>query len=199
MLLSDFSAEKRNVYLLLCLGCITISFNVAAITAVIPVISQDLFLSDLLVSKIIPYYMIPYGLGALIYAPLTRFFSYRKVLALSMFLFACACFICARTSSLNHLLLGRIAMGISGAGAIPLGLMIIGENYEKHKRGRLVGLFFSCSFFASLAGLALSGLASWRWLFYCPAMLAVLMMCGCVFLKVKCTCKVRVFIVKLIV
>lgn len=145
--------------------------------------STDFALSDILVSKVIPYYMIPYGLGALIYAPLTRFFSFRRVLGVSMFFYALSCWMCASAETLNQLLLARIAMGISGAGAIPLGLMIIGQSYEKQIRGRLVGLFFSFSFFASLAGLALSGLAHWRWLFYCPAGFAAIMFIFCLFIK----------------
>jgi len=37
-----------------------------------------------------------------------------------------------------------------------------------------VGIFFSCSFFASLAGVVLSGIADWRYLFYVPAFLGIL-------------------------
>ena len=166
--------EKRIIYILICLGCITISFNVAAITAAIPVISLDLNLPAFLVSRIIPYYMIPYGVGALIYAPLTKRISYRTVLASTMALFAVSCFACATIHDLNSFLFARIAMGITGASAIPLGLMLIGELFEKNVRGRLVGLFFGCSFFASLAGIVLSGIANWRWLFYVPAAMAII-------------------------
>jgi MFS family permease len=71
---------------------VTISFNVAAIAAVIPAMSLDLGLADLLVAKIIPFYMIPYGIGALIYAPLTRYVSYKVILGCSMALYSSACF-----------------------------------------------------------------------------------------------------------
>jgi len=166
---------KKVVYLLLCLGCVTISFNIAAIAAVIPVISVDLGLTDFEVSRIIPYYLMPYGIGALIYAPLTRFVSYRVVLAASMVVFAVTCFVCGSIESLGYFLAARILMGIAAASAIPLGLMIIGELFEKNVRGRLVGVFFSCAFSASLAGIALSGVADWRWLFYVPAILGALL------------------------
>jgi predicted MFS family arabinose efflux permease len=161
------------VYILLCSGCITISFNVAAIAAVIPVISSELGLLDFETSKIIPYYLMPYGIGALIYAPLTRFVSYRIVLTSSMMLFAVTCFVCGSVQSLEHFLVARVLMGLTAASAIPLGLMIIGELFERNIRGRLVGGFFACSFIASLAGIGLSGIASWRWLFYVPAVLGM--------------------------
>ncbi len=74
--------------------------------------------------------------------------------------------------------MARVLMGITAASAIPLGLMIIGELFEKRIRGRLVGGFFSCAFIASLAGIALSGVAKWQWLFFVPSMLSVLLAIG---------------------
>jgi predicted MFS family arabinose efflux permease len=120
----------------------------------------------------------PYGIGALIYAPLTRFVSYRVVMACTMVLFAATCFICGSAQSLGVILGARVVMGVTAASAIPLGLMIIGELFEKQIRGRLVGGFFSCAFIASLAGIALSGIASWRWLFYVPAIFSILLAAG---------------------
>lgn len=171
--------EKGVVYTLICLGCVTISFNVAAITAAIPVMSRDLGLSSIVVSKVIPYYMIPYGIGALIYAPLTKFFSYRRIISLAMAVFSASCFVCAKADAIGFLLGARVVMGVSGACAIPLGLMIIGESFDKSIRGRLVGLFFGCSFFASLSGLAVSGVGDWRWLFLVPAVLALVLAAFC--------------------
>jgi len=167
--------QKKIIYILICLGNIAISFNIAAISAVIPSIGDDLNLSDFFVSKIIPAYLIPYGIGALIYAPLTKYFSYRRIYGWAMVLFALSCYVCGLSNSINQLMTARITMGIAAACAIPLGLMIIGEFFDKEIRGRLVGGFFSCSFFASLLGVLLSGVASWRWLFFVPGVLAFIL------------------------
>jgi len=112
------------------------------------------------------------------YAPLTRFVTYRTVMAASMLLFAVTCFVCGAAQSLGAILVARILMGIAAASAIPLGLMVIGEFFEKEMRGRLVGGFFSSAFVASLAGITLGGLANWRWLFYVPAVLGILVALG---------------------
>jgi len=141
---------------------------VAAIAAIVPTIGVDLQLSDLLVAKIIPYYLIPYGIGALIYAPLTRYVSYRIVFISTMALYGVCCYFCVSTN-LNQILLGRAGMGIAGSSAIPLGLMLIGELFSKKIRGRLVGVFFSCAFIASIAGLIAAGTVHWKWLFYIPS------------------------------
>ena len=105
----------------------------------IPVISIALGVTDFEASRIIPYYLMPYGIGALIYAPLTRFVTYRIVLAGTMTMFAVTCVICGNAQSLGVILIARVLMGITAASAIPLGLMIIGELFEKRIRGRLVG------------------------------------------------------------
>jgi len=163
--------SKKFLYFIICFGCLTISFNVAAVAAIVPVISEALSLSDLLVAKIIPFYLIPYGIGALIYAPLTRFVSYRWVYFGTMILFALSCFVCASATQLNSILMGRVGMGVAASGAIPLGLMLIGDSFPKEMRGRLVGVFFSCAFLASIAGLIVAGQMDWPWIFYVPTVL----------------------------
>jgi len=167
-------SSRKLLYALLCLGCITISFNVAAIAAAIPSISKGLGQPDFLVSRVIPFYMIPYGVGALFYAPLTRRFSYRRILVVTFLVYALASVFCGMATTVRDLFIGRLVAGVSGAAAIPLGLMLIGQLFERNVRGRLVGMFFSLSFVASNAGLILGGMSDWRWLFYVPAGLSIL-------------------------
>lgn len=168
-------SEKNFVYFLLCCGCVTIHFNIAALAAVIPSMASDFSLPYFQVAQINSYYLIPYGLGALLYAPLTRYFSYKSVYVCAMGFYAIASFWCARAATLEQLFWGLVVSGIAAASAIPLGLIIIGELFEKGSRGRLVGLFFSGSFLSSVAGILVSGIAHWRWLFYSPAVLGVLL------------------------
>jgi len=162
-------SDKKIIYFLLCCGCVTISFNVAAITAALPSISLDMEVSNLAASHVVRYYMLTYGLGALLYAPLTRFINYRRILAVSMAVYAFSSLFCALSSTLSQMIAARVMMGLSAAGAIPLGLILIGQMFEKDVRGRLVGLFFSCNFISSIAGIATLGLGDWRWLFFVPA------------------------------
>ncbi len=167
--------SKKVVYFFACLACLTISFNLAAIIAVVPTISREFGLPDFTVSKIISYYYIPYGLAALIYAPLTRYFSYARIYFYSMIVYAVASFACALTTSLDFLFFARAVSGIAAAGIIPLGLMIIGEFFDKNIRGKLVGFFFSCAFIGSLVGVLTGGFCHWRSLFYVPAYLGFLL------------------------
>lgn len=166
--------SKRIIFILLCLQQAAISLNVAALSAVVPTLSRDLMISDILAAKIIPYYMIPYGVGALVYAPLAKKVSTRVIMAATMLLFAVTNFLCAASTSIEPILLYRILMGVVSAGVVPLALIVIGKIFEAEVRGRLVGLFFSCSFVASMTGIFLSATSHWRWLFFVPGILGLL-------------------------
>lgn len=165
-------SPKRIAFFFLCLANTTISFNIAAVSAALPSISEGLGLPDLLVAKLVPYYLIPYGLAALIYAPLARKFSVRMILLATMALYGVASVVCGITDRLDVMLAARVIVGLTAAGVIPLALMAIGSIFEKNRRGRFVGLFFSCSFLSSVIGLVVSGISEWRWLFIIPAVIA---------------------------
>lgn len=165
--------STKFIIFLICLGNIAISFNTGAVAAAIPLIAADFQSTDFAVSQIVPYYMIPYGLGALLYAPLTRFFAYRAILIAAMAAFAVFSLICGMSQSLTTIFLAQIAAGIAAASSTPLGLMMIGDFFEKNVRGRLVGTYFGCSFFAAVGGMIFMGTVHWRWLFLIPAILGV--------------------------
>ncbi len=177
------SNDKKIIVLLVCLSNITISFNTGAVAAAIPIISGSLGQPDLLVSRVVPYYMIPYGLGALLYAPLTRYFAYRTILMVAMLTYAAASFVSGLSLSLESLFVAQIFAGIAAACSTPLSLMIIGDFFEKEIRGRLVGTYFGCSFFASTLGMFFMGTVDWRWLFFIPAVLGLLNVICLVLLK----------------
>lgn len=171
MVYSHMNHSKLIIFLI-CLGNIAISFNTAAVAAAIPNISAALGVPEFAAAKLVPFYMIPYGLGALLYAPLTRFFAYRRCLILAMATYAAASLVSACSRSLEQILLAQVVAGIAAASSTPLSLMIIGEFFGKDIRGRLVGTYFGCSFFASMVGMIFMGTLDWRWLFFIPFIIA---------------------------
>jgi len=163
-------AHKKIIFLV-CLGNIAISFNTGAVAAAIPLMAADFHTTDFLAAKIVPYYMVPYGLGALLYAPLTRFFSYRAILTAAMSFFAILSSITGISQSLSTMFLAQIGAGIAASSSTPLGLMMIGDFFGRDFRGRLIGTYFGCSFFASIVGIIFMGTVHWRWLYLVPALL----------------------------
>ncbi|MCB9771287.1 MAG: MFS transporter [Candidatus Omnitrophica bacterium] len=166
-------SSRKVTFFLFCLANVTISFNFAALAAAVPLMSKGLQQSENVVSQISAYYMIPYGIGALIYAPLARMISVKWILAVAMAVYGILSFVCALNSSITIILGTRVVMGLAAACVIPLCLISVGSIFEKDVRGRMVGLFFSTSFIASVAGIAVSGLCDWRWLFIVPGILGI--------------------------
>ena len=177
------NSDKKLIFVLLCLGNITISVNTGAVAAAIPLIGQDLHQPDFVVSKIVVFYMIPYGLGALLYAPLTRILSYRLILVIASLSYAFFSLLSGLSHSLDTILWAQIGAGIAAASSTPLSLMIIGELFDKDMRGRLVGGYFGSSFLAATMGMIFMGLVDWHWLFFIPMILALMTASGLVGLR----------------
>jgi predicted MFS family arabinose efflux permease len=160
---------KKLTFIILCLEGAILSFNVAACAALVPSIAKDFGVSQFVIGKIIWLYMLPYGVAALFYGPLVRTFNAKKIELVCFFFFSAANLLAGFSKNIPSLFMARFLMGIFGASVIPLVLILIGESTESKNRGRLVGIFFSATFVASLLGLFLSGLISWRLIFLIPA------------------------------
>ena len=160
------------IFFLLCLEAITISFNLAAIPAIVPSVASDFGILSFKAAKIIPFYMIPYGVGALLYAPLVKITDIKNIKLIALLFFGIFSLVCGFTRDWNILILSRVVVGISAASVIPLSLIIIGKIMPRNIRGRSVGMFFSTAFIASIVGVFLSGFIAWRWIFFLPAILA---------------------------
>lgn len=165
---------KKTTFLILCLEGAVLSFNVAATAALVPTIAADFALSQFAVGKIIWLYMIPYGIAALIYGPLVRSFDARIIELSCLFLFSLANLLASLSDNINMLFTARFFMGLFGASVIPLCLILISRHIDEKRRGRFVGIFFSATFLASLAGLFLSGFIPWRLIFLIPGILGLL-------------------------
>ena len=161
-------------------GGMLLSFNVAATAALIPSIALSLSKDPLIVGEMIWLYMIPYGVFALLYVPLSRIISMKIVVAVSFLLFSLANLSVGLSHNLAQIFTFRVFAGIFGASVIPLTFFIVGTNTDKQKRGRTLGFFFSLTFISSLCGLFLSGIINWRYIYIIPGILGVIL-AGCEF------------------
>lgn len=165
---------RKIIFALLWLEGAVVSFNVASIAAVVPAIARSLHKDSFEIVKAISFYMVPYGLSALIYAPLVKRYSVKAIKTSSLFIFALASLIGGLSSSAAMLFSSRIAAGISASATTPVALILTGELAPKEIRGRMVGAFFSATFISSLIGVLLSGVLPWRYLFILPAIFAAI-------------------------
>lgn len=168
------SNSYKVIFGLLCFEGAVISFNIASIAAIVPAIATSLNKNSFEVAKIISFYMVPYGLSALIYAPLVKRYSVKFIKTACLFIFALASLISGLSSSLALLFSSRIAAGVAASATTPIALILIGEFAPREIRGRMVGAFFGATFIASLAGVLLSGVLPWRYIFILPAIFAAI-------------------------
>ena len=175
-------SSKYWILFFFCCANVLTSFNISALTAVIPAISRSLNVPVNDVAGIIPFYMVPYGLGALFFAPLAARYSIKALMIVAFVLFSLGNWMCLWSDSLPVILNGRVIAGLGAACVTPLALMTLGKIFDKEVRGRVLGFFFSSAFFGVMLGLLLSAFAEWHWLFTLPACLGPLLalaLCFC--------------------
>ncbi len=164
---------KKTVFIILCLQGCCIAFNVASISAIVPAIAQEFGISAFTVGRVNWAYMLPYGICALFYGPLTRLFHNKQINVATLSLFAVFSVLSGCAVGYRALFVFRLLVGVFAAATTPLVLIYLADRISPEKRGKYVGFFFSATFMATLVGLILSGLISWRWMFFIPAGIAV--------------------------
>ncbi|MDD5574924.1 MAG: MFS transporter, partial [Candidatus Omnitrophica bacterium] len=167
-------AIKRSDFSILCLQGFCIAFNVASVSAIVPAIASDFGISDFVAGRINWAYMLPYGIMALLYGPLTRVFENRHIAVASLLCFSVFSFLSGIAADISQLFVYRFLVGIFAAAITPLSLIYIADHAPQDGRGKAVGLFFSATFIADLSGLFLSGIIPWRAMFFIPAVLGAL-------------------------
>lgn len=156
------------LFFLLCYEGAILSFSVGATSAILPTLARYFSVDEFFIGRAVWLYMLPYGIVALLYGPLARVVNIRKIKIVCVLFFTLACFISGLSIKIYVFLSGRLLMGIFGAAFVPLILIIFSKSFEKNRRGRLIGIFFSVTFMSSLLGIFLSGFINWRWIYIIP-------------------------------
>jgi len=146
---------------------------VASIAAIVPGVAKDFGISSFIVGRINWAYMLPYGMVALVYGPLTRLFDNKHIAFVSLLLFSVFSFLSGCASNYQQLFVFRFLVGAFAAATTPLVLIYISDHAHEKQRGKYVGLFFSATFTADLVGLFLSGIIPWRMMFFIPSVLGL--------------------------
>lgn len=155
----------RRTFWFLCSLAFILSFSVQATAALLPTLAEYFQKSPIVTGRLVWAYMIPYGIFALIWSPLSRKFSVKKILIFCLTAFSLAALTVTFSFSLRLAFLGRLGMGIFGSATVPLSLIVIGKEYSGKDRPKRLGLFFSTSYFSGLIGVFLSGILPWRFIY----------------------------------
>ena len=191
--------QQRITYIIFCVIGTIIAFNVAAISAIVPSAARELHRPDFVTGTIIWAYMIPYGICALIYGPLSRRFAMKHILLVCLTLFSLFSFLSATAHTLPSLFVYRFVVGIFASAMTPLTLIYIAHRFDAQRRGKAVGTFFSITFISSLTGLFLSGIMPWRTIFLIPAVVSivtVVLIVVALLLLMCCCCVAIIFVLR---
>jgi EmrB/QacA subfamily drug resistance transporter len=122
-----------------------------------------------------------YGLflGALILAggSLGDLFGRRLIFLTGVVIFAAASIACGLAPDIQQLILARSVQGAGAALLVPGSLSIIGASFDERTRGQAIGTWSGFTVLTSALGPVLGGWlvehASWRWVFFINAPIAV--------------------------
>ncbi len=146
-----------------------IFFQAYMVAPLIPHFSQEFKVSSQTIGLIIPAYLIPYGIGSLIYGSLSDYIGRRRIMVTSLLAFVILTSLTAISASASQIIFWRFLTGLCACGVIPLTLTLIGDLFPSKQRGRPLGWIFggmaggmACG---STFGALLEPLISWRGIF----------------------------------
>jgi EmrB/QacA subfamily drug resistance transporter len=153
-------------------------------TAVIPAmggLAKSFDTSAQNVSWVLTGYLVSAAILTPILGRLGDMFGKRRMLLISLALFAAGAVLAAVTGNIWILVAARVLQG-AGGGIFPLCFGIISDDFPRERRPGALGLISAIAGIGAGAGLLMGGLlidhASYRWIFWSGAIMALLSMLG---------------------
>lgn len=127
-----------------------------------PVIAQNLGVSDGLVQMTLTAYMAGFAIGQLLHGPLSDTFGRKPVMLIGLILFSVGAFICATVTSIEALSWVRAAQGFAGAAAAVVIQAVVRDMFEREDFARVMSFITIVIIIAPLIAPVLGGnLAVW--------------------------------------
>lgn len=119
---------------------------------------------------VVTAYVLGFGLGQLVYGPLSDRYGRKPVLLASLAAFAVASVFAAAATSFDGLVAARLLQGIASASTRVLAVAMVRDSYSGRQMARISSLaqmiFFVVPVLAPSIGLGLLALGPWRFIFY---------------------------------
>jgi EmrB/QacA subfamily drug resistance transporter len=138
------------------------------VATALPRIASDLRgFQDL--SWIVTAYLVSSTVTVPLYGRLSDIYGRRRLMAISISIFAAGSLLCAGARDITQLAAARALQGVGAGGLLPLSQAAIADLFSPRERGRYQGFIGAMWATAAIAGPLLGGtltdLASWRWIF----------------------------------
>lgn len=169
--------KDENILLVRILGAAAflVMFQAYLVAPLIPALIRSFHSNQSIIGLVVPAFTIPYGISSLFYGPLSDRFG-RKAIILSLLGFLAVSTILLGFSENAFEFLGiRGIVGVATGGIVPISVALMGDIYPYEKRGKPIGLLFSCMAggmtFGSTLGAYLNPIIGWRMEFLITGML----------------------------
>lgn len=176
MLPTPSRAAPERTLLILSLGTIAFALGQTLIIPAIPDIKESFGASSSAVAWLVTAYFLTASVSTPIAGRLGDMFGKRRLLAISLALFAAGCLVSAVGTSLEVITAGRALQGLGG-GVFPLSFGIIRDEFPAERVPSSIGLLGSTAGVGGGIGLPLGGLiadnASFSWIFWLSALVGV--------------------------
>ena len=144
--------------------------------------------NDTLATFSLTIYILGFGLGPLLFAPLSEMYGRAKIYrsCLSVFLLCTAG--CAVAKNIEMLVAFRFLAGCLGAAPVAIGGAVVGDLFEVSKRGAAMSVYQAGQIISAVIGPPIGGVVGnyldWRWAFWIVCILsAVALLCSFVILQ----------------
>ena len=159
-------------FFIFCLMFFTASFGVAAMAALIPSIALYFAIPQEYALRLTWLYMLPYGVFALVWGPLTRIIKVKTIFLFTTIGFCLSSLLFSLSTSIYQAFIFRFLMGCFGCSFVPLVLIAIGKTVSPAHKSKYIGIFFALSYLSTLVSVFLSGISHWRIIYLVPALLS---------------------------
>jgi EmrB/QacA subfamily drug resistance transporter len=150
------------------------------VNVALPVLQTELGATASDVQWVVEAYSLFLSALILVGGSLGDHYGRRRIYALGVVLFTLASILCGLAPTVIFLIVARAFQGIGGALLVPGSLAIISASFDTEHRGRAIGTWSGFTAITSAVGPVLGGFlvqyASWRWVFFINAPLAVIVL-----------------------
>jgi multidrug resistance protein len=163
-------AYKWYCTMVVAMTCFVVAFNSAVITADLAGVQKTFHVSEEVSLLTITLFVIGFGVGPLIFAPLSELFGRRIVYAATLGLATIFVIPCAVAPNIGTLLVCRLIDGIAFSAPMTLVGGTLADLWRPEERGVPMAAFSAAPFIGPaigpLVGGYLSQAAGWRWLYW---------------------------------
>jgi MFS family permease len=174
------SARAWGALLVLCGALFLDALDVSMVGVALPSIRTDLHLSTSSLQWVVSAYVLGYGGFLLLGGRAADLLGRRKVFLISLGVFVVASLLGGFAHDGNLLIATRFIKGMSAAFTAPAGLSIITTTFaEGRARNKALSVYTATGATGFSLGLVIGGLlteAGWRWVFFLPAPVALIVL-----------------------